>query len=64
MRDAILINKVISASPDKKFTTSGVPKPLITPAITIHLFFTKSPVIIAENPNKIPIINTKKTEEK
>ena len=63
MRDAILINKVMSA-PSRKQNAIGVPKPLIIPAITIHKFFTKSPVIIAENPNKIPIIKTKKADEK
>ena len=62
MRDAMLINKVVSA-PSRKPNAIGEPKPLIIPAITIHKFFTKSPVIIAENPNKIPIIKTKKTDE-
>ena len=59
----MLINKVMSAPLRKQYAT-GVPKPLIIPAITIHLFFTKSPVIKAENPNKIPIIKTRKADEK
>ena len=63
MREAMLINKVVSA-PSRKQNAIGEPKPLIIPAITIHKFFTMSPVIIAEKPNKIPIIKTRKADEK